>query len=152
MIPSLSARQFDESLAALRGALEQLRKQPPAGGWLAAVRSALGMPMTALARRLRVTPATARAYELGEQEGTITLATLRRVAQALDADFVYAIVPRKPLAEQIEGRARELAQREVDPVARTMALESQHLSDEARERAIEDRTESLIRRPRALWR
>jgi len=148
----LSAIQLDQSLLELRAALEQLRRQPPAGGWLAAVRSALGMPVAALARRLHVTPATARAYEQGELEGTITLATLRRAADALDADLIYAIVPRAPVAAQLATRARELARQQVDPVAHTMALESQDLSQATRERAIEELAEELIRTPRSLWR
>ncbi len=46
--------------------------------------------------------------------------TLEKVATALDADLVYAIVPRRPLKEVIEERAAEVARERILPIAHSM--------------------------------
>jgi len=89
--------------------------------------------------------------EASEKAGTITLASLRRAAAALDADFVYAIVPRRKLRETIAARARALAQERIAPIAHSMRLEAQGLSEELAE-PVEELARDLERRPRELWR
>jgi transcriptional regulator with XRE-family HTH domain len=46
------------------------------------------------------------ALEQSEAKGTIELATLRRVAEALDCTLVYALVPNRPLEQTVRDRAR----------------------------------------------
>jgi predicted DNA-binding mobile mystery protein A len=75
-----------------------LPPRPPAG-WLRAIRKALGMTSGVLAGRLGVTASGARKLERAEAADAITLGTLRRVAEALDCDLQYALVPRRPLRE-----------------------------------------------------
>ena len=72
-----------------------LPPRPPAG-WLRAIREALGMTSGVLAERLGVTASGARKLEQAEAVDAITLGTLRRVAEALDCDLQYALVPRRP--------------------------------------------------------
>jgi predicted DNA-binding mobile mystery protein A len=69
----------------------------PVHGWLAAVRQALGLSRAAVAASLKVTPAAVQAYEKAEKNDAITLATLRRVAGAMDCELVVALVPRNGL-------------------------------------------------------
>jgi predicted DNA-binding mobile mystery protein A len=90
--------------------------------------------------------------EENEKTETITLASLRRVAAALDAELVYAIVPRKNLRESITTRARELAAVRVAPIAQSMKLEAQGLPDNELKVRIEELARELERRPRELWR
>jgi len=59
-----------------------------------AIRDALGMSLTAFARRLAMTPAGARKLEQAEAEDVITLASLRKLAEALDCELHYALVVR----------------------------------------------------------
>ena len=66
----------------------------PAGGWLRPIREALGVTLTDLAKRLKVTPPAIRSFEQAEAEDRITLASLRRTADALGCDLIYALVPR----------------------------------------------------------
>jgi predicted DNA-binding mobile mystery protein A len=90
--------------------------------------------------------------EKNERAGAITLASLRRAAEALDAEFFYAIIPRRPLREMISERAQQVARERVAPVAHSMQLEAQGLNhDELQERVMELARE-LERRPRDLWR
>jgi transcriptional regulator with XRE-family HTH domain len=66
----------------------------PTGGWLRSVRDNLGITLTELANRLKVTPPAVRSFEQAEAEDRITLASLRRAAAAMDCDLVYALVSR----------------------------------------------------------
>ena len=101
-----------------------LPPRPPAG-WLRAIREALGMTSGVLAERLGVTASGARKLEQAEAVDAITLGTLRRVAEALDCDLQYALVPRRPLRDMRWSQAMRLAQQWQQRAGRTMALEAQ---------------------------
>lgn len=148
----LSASQIDRKLPALQGAAKTLGSMTPAPGWISALRESLGMTTTAFARRLHIAQQNAVKLENSERAGTVTLASLRRAAEALDADLVYAIVPRKKLRATILARARQAAQERIAPVADSMRLEAQGLSDEQLQEQIEELARDLERRPRELWR
>jgi predicted DNA-binding mobile mystery protein A len=66
----------------------------PVHGWLRAVRNALGLSRESVAKKLKVTQAAVRDYERAEADEAITLATLRKVAGALDCDLVVGLIPR----------------------------------------------------------
>src|SRR4051794_37115016 len=91
------------------------RYQPPVKGWIRAVREALGMTAEQLAKRLGVTQPAVVATEQSEAQGTIQLATMRRVAEALDCTLVYALVPNRPLETTVRERARLFARRRRGP-------------------------------------
>lgn len=67
----------------------------PASGWIRAVRDALGLTLSDVARRLKVTPPAVRSFEQAEAEDRITLGSLRRTADAMNCDLIYALVPRQ---------------------------------------------------------
>ncbi len=148
----LSASQMDRKLPALQRAAKTLGSMTPAAGWVRALRESLGMTTVAFAHRLHIAQQNAVKLENSERAGTVTLASLRRAAEALDADLVYAIVPRKKLRALIFARAREAAQERFAPVAHSMRLEAQGLSDQQLEEQIEELARDLERRPRELWR
>jgi len=147
----LAATQIDRKLAPLRPMLDSLRHSG-AGGWIRALRQALGLSAAALGSRMRLAQQSVVQLEKNERAGAITLASLRRAAEALDAEFFYAIIPRRPLREMISERAQQVARERVAPVAHSMQLEAQGLNhDELQERVMELARE-LERRPRDLWR
>jgi predicted DNA-binding mobile mystery protein A len=148
----LAAAQLDRKLPALREAAARLRSSKPAGGWIRALRRALGLSTGALGRRLGLAQQSIVQLEENEKTETITLASLRRVAAALDAELIYAIVPRKNLRESITTRAREVAVARVAPIAHSMKLESQGLTENELQERIEELARELERRPRELWR
>src|ERR1700689_3974500 len=82
------------------------RYAPPVRGWIKAFREALGMSTAQLAKRLGIKQPSLVALEQSEAKGTIELATLRRVAEALDCTLVHALVPNKPLETTFRDRAR----------------------------------------------
>jgi predicted DNA-binding mobile mystery protein A len=110
------------------------------------------MSTGALGRRLKLAQQSIVQLEENEKTETITLASLRRVAAALDAELVYAIVPKKNLRESIATRAREVAANRVAPIAQSMNLESQGLTENELQERIEELARELERRPRELWR
>ena len=120
--------------------------RPPAG-WLRAIREALGMTSAVLAARLEITASGVRKLEQAEATDAITLGTLRRVAEALDCDLQYTLVPRRPLRQMRWQQARRLAQQWQQRAGRTMALESQPIespSAGAQER-LEAMAEEILR-------
>lgn len=132
---------------------ERLRTiEPPKGGWLRAIRTALDMPQAFVAARLGVSQAAIAKYETSEKDGTIQLASLRKAARAMDCDLVYAILPRENLEEVRLERAKELARRTIKAVAQTMALEDQSVPDDGSEdRVTEIARVILAENPRSIW-
>jgi len=94
----LKLRQLDTALDRWRSA--DLPSRPPSG-WIKAVREGLGMAATHLATRLGVTTSTVTRLETSEADDTISLATLRRAAEALDCELRYVLVPRQSLADTL---------------------------------------------------
>jgi predicted DNA-binding mobile mystery protein A len=144
----LQVRQLDQSLELLRQ-LVYAKRAAPKSGWIAAIRKSLGMSGSTLAKRIGVSQSALAQYEKSEKDGNITLQTLEKVANALDADLVYAIVPRKPIKKTLEERAAEVARKRILPLAHSMSLEDQSASIEEE---IEDLKRELLERPRELWR
>ena len=99
------------------------RFTPPVKGWIRAIREALGMTAEQLANRLGVKQPTLHELEQSEVKGSIELATLRRVAAALDCTLVYALVPRHSLEEMV----RAFSRRRLAPVEHSMLLEDQQV-------------------------
>lgn len=116
-------RQVDEALATWHNA--KLPNRPPQG-WIKTIRIALGMSSRALAQRVgNIGDSAIRKLEHAEAEDAITLASLRRIAEALDCELQYALVPRTSLKETLIKRARIVARNQMGRVSHTMALEDQ---------------------------
>ena len=121
----------------------------PARGWTKAVREALGMTTAQLAKRLGVKQPTVVAMEQSEAKGSIELATLRRVAAALDCTLVYAFVPNRPLEAMVRQRARVFTRRRRGPIEHSMLLEDQKVTG----KNVEKRLDEIVREtnPRLFW-
>jgi predicted DNA-binding mobile mystery protein A len=143
-----SRSQLDERFRELGTAN---RYTSPVRGWIKALREALGMSTAQLAKRLGIKQPSLVALEQSEAKGTIELATLRRVAEALDCTLVYALVPNKPLETTVRDRARAFARRRREPVEHSMLLEDQKVS--ARVKGAEERLDEIVREtnPRLFW-
>jgi len=128
-------------------------KKVSATGWIKAIRMALGISMQQLGNKLSITKQSIYDVEKRERDGSITLKSLQEVAHALDMQLVYGFVPRDgSLDRLIEKRATELAKTIVQRTSNTMKLEAQENSQERVEKAIQERTDSLIREmPSILW-
>jgi predicted DNA-binding mobile mystery protein A len=145
-ITAQSRARLDERLTQF-GPAERYR--PPNRGWIRAIREALGMSTAQLAKRLGVRQPSIVDLERSEEKGSIELATLRRVAEALDCTLVYALVPNQPLETTIRARALSLLRRRRRPIEHTMLLEAQDVGGAVTERQVDD----IIREtsPRRFW-
>jgi predicted DNA-binding mobile mystery protein A len=131
-------------LSQLDRGLAQMQSIPsrPAVGWLASVREALGLTLGQIGQRVRASRQAVQQFEKAEANDRITLAALRRVAEAMGCELVYALVPRTgSFAELAERPTRDRAKRDVESVMHTMMLEGQKpenakqmLEDEAQRR------------------
>jgi predicted DNA-binding mobile mystery protein A len=147
----LAASQIDRKLEPLRPAADSLPRSS-AGGWIRALRQALGLSAAALGVRMKLAQQSVVQLEKNERAGAITIASLRRAAEALDAELFYAIIPRKSLRETIREQALKIARERTVPVAQSMQLEAQGLSDAELAERIKDLARELERHPRELWR
>jgi predicted DNA-binding mobile mystery protein A len=120
---SLRLNQLDRALEAFRVAAKSPR---PPKGWLRAIREALGVSGSEVARTLKTSRQLPVQLEKAEAEDRITLKSLRTAANALGCDLVYALVPRATsLRELVDQRARAHAKERVLGVEHSMALEDQ---------------------------
>jgi len=98
----------------------------PVRGWLRAVREALGVSQQEVAIAAKVKRQSIIGFEEAEARDRITLRNLRRVADAMGCELVYAIVPKSgSIQELAEQRTRSEATKRVLSVEHTMALEDQ---------------------------
>lgn len=128
------------------------RAQVPRGGWVRAIREALGMSAAQLAVRVNVTRQTIRDLEHSEATGKITLESLNKLAAALGCRVVYALVPEKPLAQMQRDRARSIAEGLLKSVSHSMKLEAQSIREQEERRQRERMIETLLQgQPKKLW-
>lgn len=134
-------------------ALRPLAKTPrPPKGWLRAIRDALGMTTAQFARRLGVSQPRIINLEKSEVNGSVTLNTLQRAAEALGCRLAYALIPERPLAEMVNERAALIADRQSAAVEHSMRLEDQAVKDKrAAQELRRQMIEELLRRPARLW-
>ena len=110
------------------------------------------MGVTQFARRLGTRPPTASKLEKSEMEGTITLNSLRRAADALECTLVYALVPKTTLAGAIREQAHKKARAATSSVSHSMALEAQGVDPAEAERQERELIQRLlIELPKSLW-
>lgn len=124
----------------------------PGNGWIRSIREALGMTSVALAKRLGMTDAGIRNLEKAEADDAITLASLRKLAEALDCELKYALIPRQSLEDMLQQRAEQLARERVLPVAHSMVLEDQAVYQACTDRQIKQLAKELLEGSRReLW-
>ncbi len=90
--------------------------------------------------------------ERNEASGTVQLDTPQNLADALDCDVVYALVPRTSLRERLERQACMIASQTVGRVSASMELEDQAVSDVERARQVDALAEEILcDRKRDFW-
>ena len=137
--------KFDKSLM-----VKNIRR--PKEGWIRTLRKALGMSSPQLARLLGLGKAQVSQMERMEIDDRITLKQLRRVAEELDCELVYALVPRTSIQEMIRERANFKAKKIIEAANQHMILESQQLDKSSLNEQLDLETKHLIQdMPRDLW-
>jgi len=125
--------------------------QEPRSGWIRTIRSALGMSADQLGKRLNMTRQGVIDLERRELEGTVSIGTLRKAAEALNSDLIIAIAPKGSLEETVRRQAERKATEERNRLLHTMRLESQE-SGVADALDLEKGIQSwLTQRAKRLW-
>lgn len=123
----LKIKQVDKMLNDL--AHRRVVKRPKKG-WINLIRTALGMNTRALGERIGLSQPRVSLIEKGEIDGSITLNTLEKVAEGLECEFVYYLVPKqeKSLEELRELQAIKKSVFINDYIETHMSLEKQSTS------------------------
>lgn len=124
----------------------------PKEGWIRTVRTALRMSGSQLGKRVGLSRNRISVLERKEAEGNITLNQLQYLAEQLNCDLTYALVPRKPIEDIIDDRATEITSQSLNANAQNMFLEAQSIDEEAQKRLFNQIKEQVINScGRALW-
>lgn len=143
---SLLRRQLDRQLQRV------VVTDPPRQGWIRAIREGLGMTLSQLAKRLQTSKQGVARIEKAETEGRISMATLQRVAEALDCELRYVLLPKTSLEDIVRQQAIKKAEQIVRRTALHMDLEAQATAKEFQEQQIQELTDELMRnQDRRLW-
>jgi predicted DNA-binding mobile mystery protein A len=142
-----SRRRLGERLAVFTGAAPR-----PPSGWTKAIRESLGISTAQLAERLGVSQPSVIDLERREAGERITLASLKRAAEALECTLVYALVPKAPLEEMVRDAARRAAEAELAASLHSMGLEDQAPRARDRREMVERLTAEIAEAGgRRLW-
>ena len=124
----------------------------PNGGWIRAIRSALGLTAGQLARRVGIKRQAITRLERAELTGSVRIETMRRVAEGLDCVFVYAMIPKTSLERTVTDQARKVAMSQLARTSHTMELEDQGLDADAQQSMLDFMVSEIVRNPpRNLW-
>jgi predicted DNA-binding mobile mystery protein A len=129
----------------------ELFTRPPRG-WIRAIRDSLGMTASQLAARLGVSKTRVVVMEKGEVEGSLTLKSLEKAAEALDCTLIYTLVPNRTLEEIVHAQARALASERLAAVEHSMQLENQAVPASDSKKHLDQLIEQILRDEiRRLW-
>ncbi len=127
--------------------LQDMRTSPPrpTSGWISSVREALGITLDQIGKQIGSSRQAVQQLERAEATDRITLGALRRAAEAMGCELVYALVPKSgTFAELSERPVRDRAARDVKSVMHTMMLEDQ--KPENADQLIEDEAQRRLNR------
>jgi predicted DNA-binding mobile mystery protein A len=127
----LTLNQIDRRFESLRAMKEKSQVRE---GWIKFMRNALGMTINDLAKLLSLSRMRVMQAERGEIEGKLTIATLKKMAEAMDCELVYSFVPKKDIRTTIHDKAVEKATGIINSAELHMKLEDQNVSGNKKER------------------
>ncbi len=141
-----ATRRLDQKLATLQ------TPAVPRGGWVRAIRTALGMTQAQLAKRMGIARQSAASLETDELNGNVTLARLMRAAEELGCELRYLLVPTEPLEDMVANQARRRAEQKLGRVNQSQALEASAMSAKSLSNGAADLARELeMNRAADLW-
>lgn len=102
------------------------------------------MTAAQLGRRTGVSQNAISEAEAAEPDGRLTINRLRRIAEGLNCDIAYALVPRTSLDAMVTNQANRLASRVVGEIAHGMDLEAQSTDRASQEAEIARIRDQLV--------
>lgn len=114
---------------------------PPKTGWIRYIRQALGMTALQLAKRINVSRRRITKIEEDETQEALTIKTLKNIANAMECQLVYAIVPKTTIMQTIESQAKKIVSKQLKEISHHMKLENQGITDQ---KILDVQTDQLI--------
>jgi predicted DNA-binding mobile mystery protein A len=146
----LSVHQLDDQI---RQYINGQRFDRIPQGWIRSSRTAIGMTLKQLATRLGFSVPAAKNFEMREVDEAITLASLRKIANAMEMDLVYYFKPKQDsLDDLLQIRAELKAKELMERSNQAMLLENQEADNKNKSREY-DRLITEIRNQKlsSLW-
>lgn len=135
-IPPRGAGRKREALAVTTRAFPRVKSEAaPRGGWVRAIREALGISQSQIAARAGVSRATVQQWERAEARRRITLHSLDRIAAAMGCQVALALVPKGGSLDDVRKRQ-----------AKTRALQLLRATDKSFSAKPEELTPGELRR------
>lgn len=103
---------------------------PPQTGWIRYIRQTLGMTALQLAKRINVSRRRITKIEEDEMQEALTIKTLKNIANAMECQLVYAIVPKTTIMQTIENQAKKIVSKQLKEISHHMNLENQGITDQ----------------------
>jgi predicted DNA-binding mobile mystery protein A len=146
MLDKLTIKNAQKRRGELLKTIQQMKVKP---GWIKYTRSVFGMTLKELAKLAGLSLPTVAQAEKREAEGKVTLDTLKKLAEAMECEFVYAFVPKEEISDLINKKAFEKARRTILKADTHMSLEDQKVNEDLKLR-IENLAEKLIEKGK-IW-
>ncbi len=147
---TLIQKQMDELIQTFVSGKQNVQTS---AGWIQSARLALGMSLRQLAERVGVSVSALTNFEKREQADSVSLATLKKAANAMDMELVYYFKPKDgSVKNAVEKQARKKAQEILNQSNQTMKLEDQETNSSSQERELERLTKDIVSKmPQNLW-
>ncbi len=124
----------------------------PYNGWIRTLRVALGMSGLQLGKRNGISKSAISNLEKSEVEGRVTLKLMKKMAESMHCQFVYAFVPEREIEQILRDRITKKAQSLMHEVDTHIALEEQLMDKALRKKELLRLVEEMIDNPdRSLW-
>jgi len=125
----------------------------PDKGWVNAIRVSLNMTLAQLGVKLNISRQGVKSIEDNESSGSISIKSMKEVAEALDMKFVYGFSPRDGSIDNlIDKKAEQLATKIVLRANQSMQLENQGIEEYKIKESIVNLAEDIKREMRkSLW-
>jgi len=127
----LAMKQIERRLENLRSIAKDTNVRT---GWIAYMRQAMSMTLSSLAKATGLSPATVQQIEKREKAGKVTIETMKKIAAAMECEFVYALIPKQALGDFLKKKATAKATRIIREADVHMTLEDQRVSEDIKER------------------
>ena len=147
---ALMIKQLDELIHSFSSGKHQVNAP---SGWIQSTRLALGMSLRQLANRIGISASALTNFEKREQAEAITLATLKKAANAMDMELVYYFRPKSgSIKNTITQQAKKKAQEILIQSNQTMRLEDQETDQDSQNQELKRLTKDLTdKMPTTLW-
>ena len=90
--------------------LRKIELPVPECGWIQKLRELYGMNQSQFSIKLQISKNGVSKIEKSEREGNIQLKTLEKMAEELNSELVYFLVPKEPIENFINKKSDEMAE------------------------------------------